>query len=338
MTSPTADIPAELLINTSALFLFYPDGEPWQTVKPRVLRGMVTAFQQCGSSADETRYVVTLEPRLALLNNSLTYAVYQHKSVIGTAEDILKRHQFSSLDYRYQLNTQYPTRDFYISWDESDLTFIQRHLARVGVFYYFAYDEENRRDVMVLGDSSYAWVTGPAIPFRHPARLTVKPHLVAIMPAAKRARFSFSEQQRLGDHLVLGSETADVNYSIGVEMYTEDPEEAKGWLPGGQLREDVLTLLRVYLGCDYDASLTLTIPMKLAPLPRLGDRSLLMGYNVVMGLREDNLDDMPEKVTMKLGGSGIKRTEEKNHNCKGCIVFLCPKSFVIVAIAGMILR
>lgn len=171
VTSPTADIPAELLINTSALFLFYPDGGPWQTVKPRVLRGMVTAFQQCGSSADETRYVVTLEPRLALLNNSLTYAVYQHKSVIGTAEDILKRHQFSSLDYRYQLNTQYPPRDFYISWDESDLTFIQRHLARVGVFYYFAYDEENRRDVMVLGDSSYAWVTGPAIPFRHPAGL-----------------------------------------------------------------------------------------------------------------------------------------------------------------------
>lgn len=44
------------------------------------------------------------------------------------------------------------------------------------------------------------------------------------MPAAKRAGLSFSEQQRLGDHLVLGNETADVNYRIGVEMYTEDPE------------------------------------------------------------------------------------------------------------------
>ncbi|WP_047608874.1 type VI secretion system baseplate subunit TssG [Rahnella aquatilis] len=142
-------------------------------------------------------------------------------------------------------------------------------------------------------------------------RVTVKPHQVAIMPAAKRARFSFSEQQRLGDHLVLGSETADVNYSIGVEMYTEDPEEAKGWLPGGQLREDVFTLLRVYLGCDYDASLKLTIPIELAPLPRLGDRSLLMGYNVVMGLREDNLDDMPEQVKMKLGRIRDKNVEIK---------------------------
>lgn len=92
-----------------------------------------------------------------------------------------------------------------------------------------------------------------------------------------------------------------MNYRIGVEMYTEDPEEAKGWLPGGELREEVFTLLRVYLGCDYDASLTLTIPIELAPLPRLGDRSLLMGYNVVMGLREDNRDQMPKEVTMKLG-------------------------------------
>ncbi|MBU9825118.1 type VI secretion system baseplate subunit TssG [Rahnella perminowiae] len=131
------------------------------------------------------------------------------------------------------------------------------------------------------------------------------------MPAGKRARFSFSEQQRLGDHLVLGNHTEDANYCIGVETFTEDAAEAKGWLPGGQLREDVFTLLRVYLGCDYDASLKLTIPIELAPLPRLGDRSLLMGYNVVMGLREDNRDEMPKEVTMKLGRIRAQKMDKK---------------------------
>lgn len=63
----------------------------------------------------------------------------------------------------------------------------------------------------------------------------------------------------------------------------------------------MFTLLRVYLGCDYDASLELTIPMRLAPVPRLGDRSLLMGYNVVLGLRVDNLGEMAERVRMKVG-------------------------------------
>ncbi|UAN24855.1 type VI secretion system tip protein VgrG (plasmid) [Enterobacter sp. JBIWA003] len=171
LTSATPDIPADVLINTTAQLLFYPDGKPWQAVSPRVMRGVITSFQQCERSSDTTRYVVVLEASLALLRNSLTYAVYQNKSVIGVVEDILKRWAFSSLDYRYQLNTQYPVREFFISYAESDLAFIQRHLARVGVFYYFAWDDENHRDVLVLGDSGYAFTDGPKIAFRHPSGL-----------------------------------------------------------------------------------------------------------------------------------------------------------------------
>ncbi|WP_058960825.1 type VI secretion system Vgr family protein [Type-E symbiont of Plautia stali] len=171
MTSASRDIPADILINSTAQLLFYPDGQPWQSVEPRILRGVITAFRQCESSADETRYVVTLESRLALLRNSLTYAVYQHKSVPGALEDILKRWEFSSLDYHFRLNSRYPARDFYISYAESDLAFIERHLARIGVFYYFAWDEENHRDVLVLGDNSRAYGADQSIAFRHPSGL-----------------------------------------------------------------------------------------------------------------------------------------------------------------------
>lgn len=171
LTSATRDIPADILINSTAQLLFYPDGQPWLSVEPRILRGVVTAFQQCESSADQTRYVVTLESRLALLKNSLTYAVYQHKSVPGAVEDILKRWEYSSLDYHFRLNTQYPIRDFYISYAESDLAFIERHLSRIGVFYYFTWDEENHRDVLVLGDSAQAYGAEQSIVFRHPSGL-----------------------------------------------------------------------------------------------------------------------------------------------------------------------
>lgn len=138
-------------------------------------------------------------------------------------------------------------------------------------------------------------------------QVTIEPHQVTLMPVGEQATFSLAQSQTLGDYLVLGSETAEVNYRIGVSMYTEDPVEAKGWLPGGQLRDDVFTLLRMYLGCDYDASLTLSIPTHLAPLPRLGDESLLAGYNLVLGLCEDNLAEMPPQVTMDLG-----RIRDKN--------------------------
>jgi type VI secretion system protein ImpH len=55
--------------------------------------------------------------------------------------------------------------------------------------------------------------------------------MVTRMLAGKRARFSFSALQTLGDHLILGSHTEDANYCIGVEMFTEDAAVAKGWRP-----------------------------------------------------------------------------------------------------------
>ncbi|MEA9389771.1 type VI secretion system baseplate subunit TssG [Acerihabitans sp. TG2] len=133
-------------------------------------------------------------------------------------------------------------------------------------------------------------------------QVTVTPHQITRMSAgSQRARLSLAQPQRLGDKLILGRQAKEANYLIGVALYTEDPAEAKSWLPGGPLHEDVFALLGVYLGCDYDASLKLTIPTTLAPLPQLGNRALLAGYNAVLGLRGDNLAKMPAQVTMNLG-------------------------------------
>lgn len=67
-TSAVRDIPAQHIINYSALFLMYPDGKPWESVKPRIIPGVITQFRQCSTSADETRYVATLEHRVTRLN------------------------------------------------------------------------------------------------------------------------------------------------------------------------------------------------------------------------------------------------------------------------------
>lgn len=132
---------------------------------------------------------------------------------------------------------------------------------------------------------------------------TVKviPHLPVMMPVDNRARLSIDGGITLGERPILGDEVADANYCMKVEMYTEDKKEAKGWMPDGQLRKDVFAMLKVYLGCDYDASLHLMLPTRLLPPPRLGDPGLFIGYNVMLGLREDNLDEMPDMFTMKVG-------------------------------------
>lgn len=131
--------------------------------------------------------------------------------------------------------------------------------------------------------------------------VTVTPHLPVKMPVERRAQFSLDSPMTLGDHPVLGDEMSDINYCMRVEMTTEDKDEAKGWMPDGQLREDVFALLRTYLGCDYDVRLHLTLPTRLLPTPRLGETNLYSGYNIMLGLRDDNHDEMPKTMRMRVG-------------------------------------
>ncbi|MDR3433878.1 MAG: type VI secretion system baseplate subunit TssG [Rouxiella aceris] len=132
-------------------------------------------------------------------------------------------------------------------------------------------------------------------------RVTVDPHLPVPIPVREAAKLSVNSRVTLGDGPVIGQITYINHRCIGVTLYTEDTQEAKGWLPGGQLREDVFALLRVYLGNKYDARLQLTLPIDLVPLPRIDNKSVQLGYNAILGLRADNRQQMPSKITLNLG-------------------------------------
>lgn len=85
---------------------------------------------------------------------------------------------------------------------------------------------------------------------------------------------------------ILGDETRVAGYCSRVELFTDDPAEAKGLMPDEQLRQDVMALLRTYMGCDYDLRFWLTVPTRLLQVPRLGDAGLFNGYNMMRGLRK----------------------------------------------------
>ena len=62
-----------------------------------------------------------------------------------------------------------------------------------------------------------------------------------------------------------------------------------------------MELLRTYLGCNYGLRFWLTLPTRLLPVPRLGNNGLFNGYNMMLGLREDNLDDIPASTRIRMG-------------------------------------
>ncbi len=152
LTSVDRDIGAERMLGQDAQFSLHAaahtlpmaiPGLPVPSVKPlRTLHGVITGFKRLSGSADEARYEVTLEPRLALLARGRQFRIYQHQSVPQIVESILRtRHDFEGQDFLFTLVREYPKREQVMQYGESDLTFISRLLAEVGIWYRFSNDE-----------------------------------------------------------------------------------------------------------------------------------------------------------------------------------------------------
>ncbi|EML7270360.1 type VI secretion system tip protein VgrG [Enterobacter hormaechei] len=131
----------------------------------RVIQGVVTGFERLGTSKDETRYAVTLEPRLALLSRSHQNAVYQDMSVPQIVEKILReRHGMRGQDFLFSLSKEYPRREQVMQYAEDDLHFITRLLGEVGIWFRFTTDTRLNIDVAEFYDSRQGYEKGLTLP------------------------------------------------------------------------------------------------------------------------------------------------------------------------------
>ncbi|MCO7991942.1 type VI secretion system Vgr family protein [Enterobacter hormaechei] len=131
----------------------------------RVIQGVVTGFERLGTSKDETRYAVTLEPRLALLSRSHQNAVYQDMSVPQIVEKILReRHGMRGQDFLFSLSKEYPRREQVMQYAEDDLHFITRLLGEVGIWFRFTTDTRLNIDVVEFYDSQQGYEKGVTLP------------------------------------------------------------------------------------------------------------------------------------------------------------------------------
>ncbi|MCG1031681.1 type VI secretion system tip protein VgrG [Bacillus amyloliquefaciens] len=131
----------------------------------RVIQGVVTGLERLGTSKDETRYAVTLEPRLALLDRSHQNAIYQDMSVPQIVEKILReRHGMRGQDFLFSLAREYPRREQVMQYGEDDLHFITRLLGEVGIWFRFTTDTRLNIDVVEFCDSQQGYEKGLTLP------------------------------------------------------------------------------------------------------------------------------------------------------------------------------
>ena len=131
----------------------------------RTLQGVVTGFERLSTSKDETRYALTLRPRLALLDRSHQNAIYQDMSVPQIVEKILReRHGMRGQDFLFSLSKEYPRREQVMQYGEDDLHFITRLLGEVGIWFRFTTDTRLNIDVVEFYDSQQGYEKGLTLP------------------------------------------------------------------------------------------------------------------------------------------------------------------------------
>ncbi|AUG08475.1 type VI secretion system Vgr family protein [Pseudomonas sp. S09G 359] len=175
-TSTERDLAADTLLGQDASFslraalqkqssFLAPSPEE---IKPlRTLYGVITGFKRDSGSNDQACYAVTLRPRLALLERGQQYRIYQHQSVPEIVESILRsRHGFLGQHFLFSLKRDYPRREQVMQYGESDLAFIDRLLADVGIWYRFTSDDRLGIDVVEFCDDQRLYQFDIELPFR----------------------------------------------------------------------------------------------------------------------------------------------------------------------------
>lgn len=136
-------------------------------------------------------------------------------------------------------------------------------------------------------------------PDTHAAILEPDPVKVQI---ENRAGLGPENRVSLSQRATLGKSAKEACSRVLVSLTTENPQEATGWLPGGQLYTDFLVLMRVYLGYRSDARLRLTVPVWLLPEPRLQKNARIqLGRTGLLGLKKGQKHPPRKILTVSLG-------------------------------------
>ncbi|WP_130926201.1 type VI secretion system tip protein TssI/VgrG, partial [Pseudomonas extremaustralis] len=161
-----------------------------------------------------SRYSVTLRPQLAYLAHRFNQRIFQNLNVPSIIAQVLEEHGIQSTAYTFHLGTTYPTRDYCVQYDESDLHFIQRLCEEEGIHYHFQHSATVH--TVVFGDDQTVFPRLAPVAYQQDAGL------VASEPVVKR--FDLRLETRT-------SRTTRRDYNFEIPRVTLEGDERSDALP-----------------------------------------------------------------------------------------------------------
>ncbi|HHA2301259.1 TPA: type VI secretion system Vgr family protein [Enterobacter asburiae] len=139
----------------------------------KVVHGVVTHFKRISGSRDQAMYQIIIEPFLSLLRKQFrTHRFFVNKSVPEVVTEVLQEHGLKGWEYEFTLKADYPKREQINQYKESDLAFIERLLAEVGIFYFFTLQPDTQTEVVHFADKQSAWTFGKSLPLSSPSGMS----------------------------------------------------------------------------------------------------------------------------------------------------------------------
>ncbi|KLW05617.1 type VI secretion system Vgr family protein [Enterobacter hormaechei] len=230
-TSPNPNIAVKDVLNKMAEFILrapnpkakstWHNQESWLPV--RQINGVITSFSRLKSSADEALYECMLEHELALLDRNYRSAVYMDMTVPELVTKLMKESghfQGYNIDFD-QLSHNYPSREMIIQWKETDLQFIRRLLAEVGIWFRF----ENHDKVQ--GDPDRPYIAHVMHDGSHPDLVTNRNDTRNVIRTAASNKIRL-EDRRGQEHIKISTEHGKGQVSVGHLVDAEGKKRGEG--------------------------------------------------------------------------------------------------------------
>jgi type VI secretion system secreted protein VgrG len=142
LVSERPDIELESLLHRQAFLRFDAQGSG--------IHGQIYLVGQGDSGKRLTRYQISLVPRLTYLDQRINQRIFQRKNVPEIIAQVLKDHGIQRDAFEFRLGSTYPEREYCVQFAESDLAFIQRLCAEIGIHYHFQHSPDGH--LLVFGD------------------------------------------------------------------------------------------------------------------------------------------------------------------------------------------
>lgn len=115
----------------------------------RWFSGLISDFRLTRIEDRLAHYEAVVRPWLWFLGNTTDCRIFQDKSVVEIVEAIFSKYSVAKFEKRLQ--GSYPSREYCVQYDETDLDFVQRLLEHEGILYFFEHGDGEH--TLVLADA-----------------------------------------------------------------------------------------------------------------------------------------------------------------------------------------